>query len=174
MTGSVIRDAQGSEYDAMLDVTVAAYQEYASVMPPLAWEEYQGDMAEAIHGPSPAAHIVAEQDGAIVGSVLLYPAGTVFEVPEGPKFTFVWPEVRLLAVAPRARRQGIGFALMEECLRRAREQGAGGLALHTVDFMQVAMRMYERMGFVRDPDSDFKPVPEVVIKGYRYYFTAPA
>ena len=41
---------------------------------------------------------------------------------------------------------------MKECIRRARRLGAACLNLHTTDMMQVAMRMYERMGFVRAPD----------------------
>jgi len=33
--------------------------------------------------------------------------------------------------------------------------------------MRVAMRMYERMGFVRAPDLDFHPDPSVAVKAYR-------
>jgi GNAT superfamily N-acetyltransferase len=169
----IIRDAKESEYAAMLNVTLAAYQEYASMMPPFAWEEYSGDMADAIQGPLPADHIVAEQDGAIVGSVLLYPAGTVFEAPDGRTFTLPLPEVRLLAVSPEARGRGVGRALTEECIRRARQDGAAALNLHTTDMMQTAMQLYERMGFVRAPDIDFSPAPEIVIKGYRYDLGEP-
>jgi GNAT superfamily N-acetyltransferase len=75
--------------------------------------------------------------------------------------------VRLLAVAPEARGQGIGTALMKECIRRARRLGAGCLNLHTTVVMQVAMRMYERMGFVRAPDLDFHPDPSITVKAYR-------
>jgi GNAT superfamily N-acetyltransferase len=77
------------------------------------------------------------------------------------------PEVRLLAVAPEARGQGIGTALMKECIRRARRLGAACLNLHTTDMMQVAMRMYERMGFVRAPELDFHPDPSITVKAYR-------
>jgi GNAT superfamily N-acetyltransferase len=78
------------------------------------------------------------------------------------------PEIRLLAVAPAARGQGIGAALVRECLRRARQVGAKTITLHTTEIMSVAMQMYERLGFVRVPELDFHPVPEVTIKGYRY------
>jgi hypothetical protein len=57
-------------------------------------------------------------------------------------------------------------------LRRARQSGAAALALHTTDLMQAAMQMYERMGFMRAPDLDFHPVPEVTIKGYRFNLEA--
>jgi len=77
------------------------------------------------------------------------------------------PEIRLLAVAPAARGRGVGTALMEECLRRARAAGACAIGLHTVDVMEVAVRMYERMGFVPAPETDFSPVPGFIVKGYR-------
>jgi GNAT superfamily N-acetyltransferase len=82
------------------------------------------------------------------------------------EITLELPEIRLLAVPPKMRGQGIGAALMKECVRRARQVGVSALSLHTADMMQVAMQMYERMGFVRTPETDFHPAPEVVIKGY--------
>ena len=77
-----------------------------------------------------------------------------------------WPEVRLLAVAPAVRRRGVGTALMEECQQHAQRMGATVLGLHTMDMMQAAIRMYERMGFVRTPERDFSPVEGVLVKGY--------
>ncbi len=111
---------------------------------------------------------MAEKKGVILGAVLLYPPGTAFSTPEEGPLTC--PEVRLLAVAPEARGQGIGTALMKECIRRAREGGAACLTLHTTDMMQVAMRMYERMGFIRAPELDFHPDPTVTVKAYRLEF----
>ena len=49
----------------------------------------------------------------------------------------------------------------------ARRAGATALSLHTMDVMKAAVRMYERLGFVRVPETDFTPVPGVVVKGYR-------
>jgi GNAT superfamily N-acetyltransferase len=162
-----IRDAQESDLDAMQEVTLAAYEEYAAVMPAFAWEEYRQGMIDATAGKGPAYQkIVATRDGAIVGSVLLLPAGTVLQLPDGMEITLELPEIRLLAVPPKMRGQGIGAALMKECVRRARQVGVSALSLHTADMMQVAMQMYERMGFVRTPETDFHPAPEVVIKGY--------
>ena len=56
---------------------------------------------------------------------------------------------------------------MDECVTRARASGATSLTLHTTDFMQAAVRLYGRLGFVRAPDLDFQPAPGVVVKGYR-------
>ncbi|MDZ4721720.1 MAG: hypothetical protein SH847_24925 [Roseiflexaceae bacterium] len=58
-------------------------------------------------------------------------------------------------------------ALADACVKRSREIGTGGLGLHTSDSMVVAMRMYERMGFVRDPEQDFQPPGGELVKAYR-------
>ncbi len=73
----------------------------------------------------------------------------------------------MLAVVPKARGQGVGTALMEECVRRACHMGATQLGLHTMEVMQAAVRMYERMGFVHTPDLDFYPTRGIIVKGYR-------
>ena len=161
-----IRDARLSDYDAIQAVTLAAYQEYAPLMP-AHWESYRRNILTTLADVKPAEQVVAEQDGNVVGAVLLYPAGTVFSSADGIQITLRWPEIRLLAVRSDARSQGVGTALMHECVRRARQAGAAALTLHTTDIMQVAMRMYERMGFVRAPELDFHPAPEVTVKGYR-------
>lgn len=163
-----LRDARENDRDAIQDVTLSAYQQYAAVMPPPLWENYRQNILATLADVRPAEQIVAEQDGAIVGAVLLYPAGTVFSGSDGASVTLAWPEVRLLAVAPAARGQGIGKALMQECVRRAHQSGSAAITLHTNDMMEVAMRMYERMGFVRAPEFDFHPAPGVTIKGYRF------
>jgi hypothetical protein len=57
---------------------------------------------------------------------------------------------------------------MQECVRRVHQSESAAITLHTNDMMEVAMRMYERMGFVRAPELDFHPAPDVTIKGYRF------
>ena len=143
-----VRDAQPGDRGAIEAVTLAAYQQYAASMPAL-WEGYRQNIVSTLAAARPDAQIVAEAGGQIVGTVLLYPAGTVMARPGGGSITLAWPEVRLLAVAPAARGQGVGAALMRDCIRRARHSGAPTLTLHTTDFMDTAMRLYERMGFVR-------------------------
>ena len=166
MTDWRIRQARGSDRDAIEAVTVSAYQQYAAIMPAL-WEGYRDNILVTLAAARPETQIVAGNDGRIVGSVLLYPAGTVVTKPGVGSMTLALPEVRLLAVAPSVRGQGIGALLMDECVRRARESGAKALTLHTTDVMQAAMRLYARMGFQRASELDFQPAPGVSIKGYR-------
>ncbi len=166
-----IRDARDGDHDAIRDVTMSAYQEYAALMS-AHWEGYRQSILATLDEVRPAEQIVAELDGAIAGTVLLYPAGAVLVAPNGVPVTLAWPEVRLLAVAPAARGKGIGAALVRECMRRARQSGATVMTLHTTDVMRVAMAMYERMGFIRAPELDFHPAPNVTVKGYRFDLAA--
>lgn len=168
---SRIRDARGNDRDAVEAVTLAAYQQYAAVMPTL-WEAYRQNIVSTLAVAPLDAQIVAEDAGRIVGSVLLYRAGTVIARPGGGSLTLASPEVRLLAVVPAARGKGVGDALMRECVARSRALGAASLTLHTTDMMQAAVRLYERMGFVRAPEIDFEPAPGIAVKGYRLDLTA--
>jgi GNAT superfamily N-acetyltransferase len=161
----VIRDARGDERDAMRDVTHAAYEEYAAMLPEAVWAGYRRQLAATLDSEESVERIVAERNGAIMGSVLLFPPSTKAYGSGVPRADC--PEVRLLAVVPAARGDGVGTALMNECAQRARRVGAPALGLHTMDFMRAAVRIYDRLGYVRAPDLDFAPATGVLVKGYR-------
>lgn len=166
----IIRDAGAGDQAAAVAVTVAAYEQYAGVMPAFAWERYRQNIVETLQGRDNGELIVAEWDGHIVGSVkLMSPPRQAQGEPNesiGPQTTDV-PEMRLLAVSPDARGHGIGHRLTEECIQRTRAQGYSSMTLHTHEMMAVAMNMYERMGFVRAPELDYSPVEGALVKGYR-------
>jgi ribosomal protein S18 acetylase RimI-like enzyme len=72
-------------------------------------------------------------------------------------------EMRMLAVARDARGRGVGEALVRACVDRARAvEGCTSVALSTQRTMVTAHRLYERLGFVRTPDRDWNPLPELV------------
>jgi ribosomal protein S18 acetylase RimI-like enzyme len=72
----------------------------------------------------------------------------------------------MLGVAPAGQRRGVGRALVQACIDRAREQGRGALVLSSEVRMASAHRLYERMGFVRDPERDWQPNPDVSLLAY--------
>lgn len=160
-----IRDARPDERDAIRALTRAAYAEYATVMSPASWAGFSEAMRAALEVESGVERIVAERDGRLVGSVMLFPPAA--DAYGGATAPAAWPELRLLAVAPDARGEGVGRALVEECARRARSRGAAELGLHTSASMHVAIRMYERLGFVRAPEHDFHPPGGQVVTAYR-------
>jgi ribosomal protein S18 acetylase RimI-like enzyme len=63
--------------------------------------------------------------------------------------------IRLLGVDPAARGQGVGSALTEACIEMATASGGTQIVLHTTQAMQVAWKMYEKLGFQRSKDLDF-------------------
>lgn len=167
MTDLQIRNAHADERPTMQQITIDAYSEYAAIMPATAWQEYRANILATVGEDETAERIVALHEGRIVGSVLLYPAGLIIQGPTDEPITLPAPEVRLLAVPPINRQHGIGAALLEECINRARAVGMNVITLHTTDMMQTAMQMYERRGFVRNPAADIPVQPGIVVKGYR-------
>lgn len=63
--------------------------------------------------------------------------------------------IRLLAVNPEVRNLRVGKALTNACIRRAKDIGTSQVILHSTKSMEVAWKMYEKMGFARAPDLDF-------------------
>ena len=160
-----IRDARADERAAIQALTLAAYNEYATIMAPSAWAALRQALLVGLAADGSVERIVAEQDGALIGSVMLYsPTANAYGNSVGGAG---WPELRLLAVAAAARGQGVGTALVEECMRRAWHAGASALGLHTSESLRPAIRMYERMGFVRAPEGDFQPDGAELVMAYR-------
>ena len=56
---------------------------------------------------------------------------------------------------------------MQECLRRARADGAVTMGLHTTKLMDVARAMYLRLGCARAPAYDFHPAPDFTVEAFR-------
>lgn len=157
-----IRSAQPAEHPSIRELTLAAYAPYEQIMGK-GWFGLKAAVLGAIDAE--AERFVALRNGIIVGSVMLFPPeldsyGTLASDSRDP-------ELRLLAVHESVRSQGIGQALVQACIERARQIGTGGLGLHSSDSMQAAIRMYERMGFVREPTQDFQPPDGELVKGYR-------
>jgi GNAT superfamily N-acetyltransferase len=159
-----VREARPHDREAIAHLTRLANSEYARVMEPSAWAALAQAIEASLGNDTGVTRLVAELDGKVVGSAALY-------APDSAAYgslasASAWPEVRLVAVAPLARGRGVARALVNECVRRARASGASVLGLHTSRSMRAAMRLYERMGFVRDPDHDFQPPGAELVEGY--------
>jgi predicted N-acetyltransferase YhbS len=161
----VVRDARPDERDVIRALTMRAYAEYANVMEPDAWASLYEVACTSLDTRLPAQRLVAERDGRVVGSVMLFPpiGDASFGGPRGT----AWPELRLLAVAHEERGRGASEALVAACVERAREEGASAIGLHAVASMQAGIRLYERLGFVRAPELDFEPQGAEPVLGYR-------
>ena len=79
--------------------------------------------------------------------------------------------IRLLGVDPKSRGAGVGKALTNACIQLARDSGHSQVILHTTQAMQVAWRLYEKMGFERSPDLDFAQ-EKLPVFGFRLWLEA--
>lgn len=162
--GLIIRNARPDELDEVSLLLKDAYQQYENFIPPERWKNYLTDIMDVRSRLTESDLIVAELDHRLVGAVTLYLNGSL-TFPE--TWPAGWAVVRLLAVHPDYRSLGIGCALMEECISRCRKANIKVIGLHTTEVMDIARKMYEKMGFVRFPQSDFHPAPGITVMAYR-------
>ena len=142
-----LREFQPADTTAVNEVALAAFNEFR--------HDYD-DWTTFSYGISKMASL-AEFGQLIVATVRDKVAGAVVYVGSGKEkgelFPAEWPIIRMLVVAPPYRGLGIGHALTEECIQRAKGDGAPLIALHTTPIMKVALPMYERMGFIYEREA---------------------
>lgn len=136
-----LRDIEPPDAQRINTLAVAAFDQFKDAHTD--WPVFRARIATM----SALAHVgeivVAECDGKIAGAVAYIGPGK----EKASFFRAEWPIMRMLVVDPAARGQGVGRALVAECLARAGRDGADCFALHTSELMQVALPMYQRMGF---------------------------
>jgi ribosomal protein S18 acetylase RimI-like enzyme len=159
----LIRNARPDELDEVSLLLKDAYQQYENIIHPEAWKSYLEDIMDVLSRLGKSDLIIAELNHRLAGAVTLYLDGS-HSFPEA--WPRGWAVVRLLAVHPEYRGQGIGRALMEECIHRCHQAKVAAIGLHTTEAMDIARQMYERMGFVRFPESDFHPAPGITVMAY--------
>lgn len=162
----IIRDAMENELPYLREQRVQAYVEHSAKIPEGHWLALKhAILSEGDRLPG-VERIVAEIDGEIAGSVVLFPAK--IDAYEGNVDVLDYPEIRMLAVSPEMRGKGVASALVAECIQRAKAKGYQAIGLHTGDFMETAMKLYETMGFERQPQYDFEPTNDgIIVKAYR-------
>jgi ribosomal protein S18 acetylase RimI-like enzyme len=162
--GILLRLARTEDLDEIRALTFRAYDEYSRVMEAPAWQALAQAVSTALDSPD-AIRIVAERGGHLVGSVMLFAPNV--DAYDGLAGRQARPELRLLAVEPSARGQGIAGRLVAACVDQARAMHARELGLHTSRSMRAAIALYRRLGFARAPEDDFQPDGAEVVEGYR-------
>jgi GNAT superfamily N-acetyltransferase len=164
--GLIIRPVRPDEYGALGELTVTAYHDVGE-MPHQ--EAYDARLRDVAHRAETSCVAVAVSPGGRVLGGVTYVSGP--EDPYSEDLATGDAGIRMLAVDPAAQGQGVGRALTQWCLDRARETGRRRMVLHTSSMMPAAIRLYERMGFVRAPEIDFTPVPGVDLIAYVFDLT---
>jgi ribosomal protein S18 acetylase RimI-like enzyme len=149
----VVRRARPADLDTVGEITVAAYAEFTDGPD----DHYLDLLRDAARRDREAELWVAEVDGVVRGSVTIALPGS----PWREIGTDDEGEFRMLAVAPDARRMGVGDALARLVLARCRELGFRSIVLSSLASMTSAHRIYERLGYHRIPERDWSPQPGV-------------
>jgi ribosomal protein S18 acetylase RimI-like enzyme len=157
-----VREARPEEYDAIGELTVAAY----AIYPEAAEDDgYQAELRDVEERAAicPIYVAIDETTGRVVGGAMYVP---------GPGNRYAESEnegeagIRMLAVDPAFRGQGIGAALTGALIERARADGQRRIALLSLRSMTAAHRLYERLGFRRASDRDWEFEPGNRLLGF--------
>ncbi|GAB1515785.1 GNAT family N-acetyltransferase [Actinophytocola sp. KF-1] len=141
-----VRPMRADERDEVRALLADAYRPYANDLAPAMYEYYLAGVLDLDDGGDALVAVAGDK---VAGTARLFPADRV-PIPLAPG----WAWVRAVGVHPSARGTGVGRALMAHCATLAAD--ARALALHTMDFMPSAIRLYERLGYVRVPEWDIQ------------------
>lgn len=148
----IVREAVEADKASIRSVLLEAYSQYETELADR-WPDYRDSILASVDQDGPKVRVVAERNGRIVGSALLFDSSAA--AYGRPELSIEGPIVRLLGVARAARGQGVATAIIRECVRISRKWGSDTLHLHTSDVMAAAVKLYERLGFERAPDKEF-------------------
>lgn len=161
----LIRLVRPDEHEPLGKLTVEAYRAIDDDDPVELDGGYEDELADAARRATVAEVLVAvDDDGTLLGGITLVPPGPN---PMAEHSVADAASIRMLAVAPVARRRGIARLLTEAALDLARAHGAPEVVLHSSTRMLAAHRLYGGMGFTRDPELDWSPIPGVDLLGFR-------
>ena len=161
----------GEGLDDVRSILRAANEEYRAVLAPAAFDAYLAMVLDLESRLDVADVLVLRTDGRARGTVTFF-ADARDEGWGGPAGV---AGIRSMGVHPEAQGHGIGARLVDACVERARTLGARAIGLHTADWLPAAIGLYERCGFVRDPDRDLRardvlevaPVDDFAALAYR-------
>jgi RimJ/RimL family protein N-acetyltransferase len=153
----VIRAVRPVEHAAVGELVVAAYRAGGHLKND---EGYGVHLADVAGRADEHPVLVAERDGVLVGTVTICPPGTSHSKDARPDEV----EFRYLGVAQQAWGTGVADALVAACDDWAREAGASALVLSAIEWNDAATRLYDRLGFQRDPERDREPAPGIVLQ----------
>lgn len=148
-----IRLAEASELNEIASLFEPGLEPYQGTDNDLILDNYLADLVKMDERFCVAETWVAVAGEQLVGSVAFYRDVALegwSNLPTG------WTGFRALIVHPAARGRGVGRLLVERCIERTREVGAPTLGIHSIALLTDAIRLYERLGFVRCPEYDLR------------------
>lgn len=160
MTNNIysVRNATTEEFEEVGKLMIRVYSQLEGFPTQSEQPEYYkmlANIGEITKKPSTELLIAISSEKKIAGAVVYFSdmssygsGGTATQEKNASGF-------RLLAVDHDARGHGIGKLLINECIEKAKSENQEQVIIHSTKFMQVAWKMYEKLGFERSEDLDF-------------------
>jgi ribosomal protein S18 acetylase RimI-like enzyme len=144
-----VRAAVPADHPAIREVVIAAYRQYADLIPPDVFSPYLADLLDLDTHARHGRLFVVEAGERVCAFGAFYPDGSTQGFPPG------CASGRALAVHPDARGNGAARALLATGEALAVQAGSPVLAFHRHSYMAGAIDLYERLGYRRAPEFDF-------------------
>jgi GNAT superfamily N-acetyltransferase len=142
-----LRDYESADAEDLNRIAVSAFDQF---------RDHYRDWPAMLAGLSKTSDLSASGEVIIAELQNKFAGAVAYFGPNSQKAAFFdqrWPIIRMLVVDPAFRRKGIGRALSDECIARAKRDGSPIIALHTSPIMSVALPMYLKMGFAKAYDA---------------------
>ncbi len=153
-----ITECSPNDFDALGNLTVEVYSNLANMPSSQIMPEYYQllrDTRSRALQPTTKIFAAYSETNQLLGGVTFIgdmayygSGGTATTIKNSAGF-------RLLAVATEARGFGVGKALSIFCIEEAVKLNVEQLIIHSTHSMQVAWKMYQKLGFERFPEIDF-------------------
>lgn len=153
-----IRASRPDEYVTIGRLLVKAYAALPGMPQPAAQPEYYSMLADVerrCRNPSIRVFVATDTNDVAIGSIDFIADMKHYGAASSATQMSDAAGIRLLAIDPAHRGNGAGKTLTQYCIGQARALGKSRVVLHSTRFMQIAWRMYERLGFERLPEIDF-------------------
>lgn len=164
MASILVRAALPKDDHPVGELLVRAFVEtYARKMPEVVVPESRKRALRDMAGKRLQARVfVAEVEGALAGTVALWPPGA----PGSEAWISSAADLRHLAVDERFRDGAVSGALIDAAEAEALRLGATHVCLHVRQGANGVRRIYEARGYLRDPAGDLDKRPEVFLEAF--------
>ena len=144
----MITEARGADMDLIREL-FREYEEFLGF--DLCFQDFQQELAAlpGAYGPPTGTLLLAREEGQVLGCVAL----RAIE----PDIC----EMKRLYLRPTARGKGLGIALCQAVIERARTLGYKSMKLDTVSKLEKAIELYRTLGFEACPAYCHNPHPDV-------------
>lgn len=160
----LVREATAADDVAIGELLVEAFvTTYARKMPEVTvTAQRKADLRDVAGKRAVAKVWVAEHDGAVVGTVAMWPPGSA----RSESWISGAADLRHLAVAGAHTGKGVSTLLLDTAEAWARAQGWRGVCLHVRRGAKGVRALYEARGYQRRPEGDLDFLPDVFLEAF--------